>query len=58
MLETIVSAPDRGALDRATTGFYLDLTPPTDCSYGFVQSSIPRVAGLYRGTQKALSESR
>ena len=30
MLETIVSAPDRRALDQATTGFYLDLTPPTD----------------------------
>jgi hypothetical protein len=30
MLESIVSATDRGMLDRATTGFYLDLTPPTD----------------------------
>ena len=30
MLERIVSATDRGMLDRATTGFYLDLTPPTD----------------------------
>jgi hypothetical protein len=30
MLEEIVSAPDRRTLDQATTGFYLDLTPPTD----------------------------
>jgi hypothetical protein len=30
MLEKIVSAPDRRALDQATAGFYLDLTPPTD----------------------------
>jgi hypothetical protein len=30
MLEKIVSAPDRHALDQATAGFYLDLTPPTD----------------------------
>jgi hypothetical protein len=30
ILEKIVSAPDRHALDQATTGFYLDLTPPTD----------------------------
>jgi hypothetical protein len=30
MLEKIVSAPDRRTLDQATTGFYLDLTPPTD----------------------------
>ena len=30
MLEEIVSAPDRRTLDRATAGFYLDLTPPTD----------------------------
>jgi hypothetical protein len=29
-LESIVSATDRAMLDRATTGFYLDLTPPTD----------------------------
>ncbi|WGS25535.1 hypothetical protein [Bradyrhizobium sp. ISRA464] len=30
MLEKIVSAPDRRSLDQATTGFYLDLTAPTD----------------------------
>jgi hypothetical protein len=30
ILESIVSATDRSSLDRATTGFYLDLTPPTD----------------------------
>jgi hypothetical protein len=30
MLEKIVSATDRRALDQATAGFYLDLTPPTD----------------------------
>ncbi len=30
MLEKIVSAPDRRTLDKATTGSYLDLTPPTD----------------------------
>src|SRR5438552_761869 len=30
VLETIISAPDRRALHQATTGFYLDLTPPTD----------------------------
>jgi hypothetical protein len=30
MLENIVSATDRAMLDRATRGFYLDLTPPTD----------------------------
>ncbi|MEH2513526.1 hypothetical protein V1291_004880 [Nitrobacteraceae bacterium AZCC 1564] len=30
ILERIVSAPDRRTLDQATTGFYLDLTPPTD----------------------------
>lgn len=30
ILEKIVSAPDRRSLDQATTGFYLDLTPPTD----------------------------
>jgi hypothetical protein len=30
MLESIVSAPDRSKLDRATARFYLDLTPPTD----------------------------
>ena len=30
MLENIISAPDRRALDLATNGFYLDLTPPTD----------------------------
>ena len=30
MLENIVSATDRRTLDQATTGFYLDLTPPTD----------------------------
>jgi hypothetical protein len=30
MLEKIVSATDRRTLDQATTGFYLDLTPPTD----------------------------
>ena len=30
VLEKIVSAPDRRTLDRATTGSYLDLTPPTD----------------------------
>ena len=30
MLEKIVSATGRRALDQATTGFYLDLTPPTD----------------------------
>jgi hypothetical protein len=30
MLENIISAPDRRALDLATNGFYLDPTPPTD----------------------------
>ena len=30
MLEKIVSAADRHALDQATAGFYPDLTPPTD----------------------------
>ena len=30
ILEKIVSAPDRRSLDQVTTGFYLDLTPPTD----------------------------
>jgi hypothetical protein len=30
MLENIVSATDRSTLDQTTTGFYLDLTPPTD----------------------------
>ena len=30
MLENIVSATDRPTLDQATTGFHLDLTPPTD----------------------------
>jgi hypothetical protein len=30
ILENIVSATDRSSLDRATTGLYLDLTPPTD----------------------------
>ena len=30
MLEKIVNATGRRALDQATTGFYLDLTPPTD----------------------------
>jgi hypothetical protein len=30
MLERIVSAPNRRMLDSVTTGFYLDLTPPTD----------------------------
>jgi hypothetical protein len=30
ILEKIVSATDRRTLDQATTGFYLDLTPPTD----------------------------
>jgi spermidine synthase len=29
-LEKIVSATDRSALDQATAGFHLDLTPPTD----------------------------
>ena len=29
-LEKIVSATDRGALEAATAGFHLDLTPPTD----------------------------
>jgi hypothetical protein len=30
MLENIVGARDRGALERATASYYLDLTPPTD----------------------------
>ena len=30
VLEKIVSATDPRRLDQATTGFYLDLTPPTD----------------------------
>jgi hypothetical protein len=30
MLESIVTAGDRPALDRATASYYLDLTPPTD----------------------------
>jgi hypothetical protein len=30
MLERIVTAGDRPALDRATASYYLDLTPPTD----------------------------
>jgi hypothetical protein len=30
MLENIVSATDRRTLDQTTTGFYLDLAPPTD----------------------------
>ena len=30
VLENIVGARDRGALARATTGFWLDLSPPTD----------------------------
>src|SRR5712671_6227979 len=30
ILEKIVSATDRRTLDQAATGFYLDLTPPTD----------------------------
>jgi hypothetical protein len=30
ILEKIVSTTDRRTLDEATTGFYLDLTPPTD----------------------------
>jgi hypothetical protein len=30
ILDKIVSATDRRTLDQATTGFYLDLTPPTD----------------------------
>jgi hypothetical protein len=30
MVENIVSATDRSTLDQTTTGFYLDLTPPTD----------------------------
>jgi len=30
MLENIVTARDRVALDRATSGYYLDLSPPTD----------------------------
>ena len=30
MLESIVGARDRAALDRATASYYLDLTPPTD----------------------------
>jgi len=30
MLENMVSATDRSTLDQTTTGFYLDLTPPTD----------------------------
>ena len=32
MLESIVSATDRRTLDQTTTGFYLDLTPPTDAA--------------------------
>jgi len=30
LLESIVSAPDRNALERATRASYLDLSPPTD----------------------------
>jgi hypothetical protein len=30
MLESIVTARNRAALDHATAGYYLDLTPPTD----------------------------
>ena len=30
VLESIVTAHDRAALDHATAGYYLDLTPPTD----------------------------
>src|SRR5215471_6245143 len=30
MLENIVSATDRSTLDQTTSGFYLDLAPPTD----------------------------
>jgi hypothetical protein len=44
MLERIVSAPDRAALDAATNGFYLDLTPPTDARpFFFNQLKIGRL---------------
>ena len=51
MLEEIVSAPDRRTLDRATAGFYLDLTPPTDARPFFLgrqlaESSQDRQPGI------------
>jgi uncharacterized membrane protein YhdT len=44
ILERIVSAPDRPALDAATNGFYLDLTPPSDARpFFFNQLKIGRL---------------
>ena len=56
MLEKIVSAPDRRALDQATAGFYLDLTPPTDArpfffnQLGFAKIFDPRVFSHFTHT--------
>ena len=53
MLEKIVSTTDRRGLDRATAGFYLDLTPPTDArpfffnQLGFAKIFDPRVFSFY-----------
>ena len=56
MLEKIVSATDRRALDQATAGFYLDLTPPTDArpfffnQLGFAKIFDPRVFSHFTHT--------
>ena len=56
MLEKIVSAVDPRALDQATAGFYLDLTPPTDArpfffnQLGFAKIFDPRVFSHFTHT--------
>ena len=56
MLEKIVSATDHRALDQATAGYYLDLTPPTDArpfffnQLGFAKIFDPRVFSHFTHT--------
>jgi hypothetical protein len=56
MLEKIVTATDHRALDQATAGYYLDLTPPTDArpfffnQLGFAKIFDPRVFSHFTHT--------
>jgi hypothetical protein len=55
ILERIVGASDRAALDAATNGFHLDLTPPTDARpFFFNQLKIGRLfaIGVFSGFQQ------
>ena len=58
-LEKIVSATDHRALDQATAGYYLDLTPPTDArpfffnQLGFAKIFDPRVFSHFTHTGRS-----